>query len=324
MATSTGINEQLVHLFAGGLGGTAGAVATCPLEVLKTRMQSSSFSAMFQQVVEHQAGPSSSSGTCGTFQFSGHHNGVNNDHRRLRTLRLVQLLRQIHQAEGLTGFFKGLGPNLVGVAPSRAIYFCTYSWCKGFWNQWLPADSAYVHIGSAIGAGLSAATATNPVWLVKTRLQLDRGAGNKRMTYSFCIRNVYRESGVRGFYKGVQASYLGIIETVIHFVIYEQLKLRFVGDNDQRRGSDFLRFMMCGATSRLVAALSAYPHEVLRTRLREEGSKYKSLLQTIRLIWREETVWAFYRGLGVHLIRTIPNTAIMMSTYELVVYLCLR
>lgn len=63
--------------------------------------------------------------------------------------------------------------------------------------------------------------------------------------------------------------------------------------------------------------------EVVRTRLREEGTKYQRLGQTMVLIWKEEEWSAFYRGLGVHLIRTIPNTAIMMSIYELVVYLCL-
>lgn len=33
--------DAIIHLLAGGLGGTAGAIATCPLEVVKTRLQSS-------------------------------------------------------------------------------------------------------------------------------------------------------------------------------------------------------------------------------------------------------------------------------------------
>uniref|UniRef100_A0A8C6UHS6 Solute carrier family 25 member 36a n=1 Tax=Neogobius melanostomus TaxID=47308 RepID=A0A8C6UHS6_9GOBI len=33
--------DTLVHLFAGGCGGTVGAILTCPLEVVKTRLQSS-------------------------------------------------------------------------------------------------------------------------------------------------------------------------------------------------------------------------------------------------------------------------------------------
>lgn len=64
--------------------------------------------------------------------------------------------------------------------------------------------------------------------------------------------------------------------------------------------------------------------EVVRTRLREEGNKYRSFLQTLLLVAKEEGVRNLYRGLSTQLIRQIPNTAIMMSTYEAVVYLCSR
>lgn len=61
--------------------------------------------------------------------------------------------------------------------------------------------------------------------------------------------------------------------------------------------------------------------EVIRTRLREEGSKYKYFFQTGRLIAVEEGYAAFYRGLIPQLIRQIPNTAIVLSTFELIIYL---
>ena len=61
--------------------------------------------------------------------------------------------------------------------------------------------------------------------------------------------------------------------------------------------------------------------EVARTRLREEGSKYRSFWQTLGLVAKEEGYRGVYRGLGTQLIRQIPNTAIMMSTYEAAVYL---
>ena len=61
--------------------------------------------------------------------------------------------------------------------------------------------------------------------------------------------------------------------------------------------------------------------EVARTRMRESGTKYKSFWQTLRLVKREEGRVGLYRGLGTQLVRQIPNTAIMMATYELTVYL---
>ena len=61
--------------------------------------------------------------------------------------------------------------------------------------------------------------------------------------------------------------------------------------------------------------------EVARTRLREAGTKYRSFWQTLVVVYREEGRRGLYRGLGTQLVRQIPNTAIMMATYELTVYM---
>ncbi|KHN71331.1 hypothetical protein Tcan_02363 [Toxocara canis] len=46
--------EAFIHFIGGALGGTAGTAITCPLEVVKTRMQSSDYASM-------AGGPSTSS-----------------------------------------------------------------------------------------------------------------------------------------------------------------------------------------------------------------------------------------------------------------------
>lgn len=61
-----------------------------------------------------------------------------------------------------------------------------------------------------------------------------------------------------------------------------------------------------------------------RTRLREEGTKYRSFFQTLSTVMAEEGYRGLYRGLWTQLVRQIPNTAIMMSTYEAVVYILTR
>ena len=159
------------------------------------------------------------------------------------------------------------------------------------------------------------------------------------------IRRIHAEGGLASFWKGLTASWWGISETVIHFVIYEFLKKCLADQQNKKKDSektllDFVGFMACGATSKTCATCVAYPHgkiagchhgwltvhhhcriaEVARTRLRESGSKYKSFWQTLRLVHREEGRHGLYRGLGTQLVRQIPNTAIMMATYELTVY----
>lgn len=58
---------------------------------------------------------------------------------------------------------------------------------------------------------------------------------------------------------------------------------------------DFLEFMMAGAVSKTVASCIAYPHEVARTRLREEGNKYNRFWQTLHTVWKEEGRAGLYR-----------------------------
>ncbi len=58
------------------------------------------------------------------------------------------------------------------------------------------------------------------------------------------------------------ASYYGISETIIQFVVYEYLRQSVVSnrETDKRNKTDFLTFMLCGASAKLVAAVSTYPY----------------------------------------------------------------
>lgn len=285
-------NDTFIHLLAGGTAGTIGAIVTCPLEVIKTRLQSSAKA-----------------------------NLLNVDN-----LSMVKCFKTVVRNEGWRALFKGLGPNLVGNAPSRAIYFSTYSSVKGLLNTSFIdyPEHPVIHMTSAASAGFVSCTATNPIWLVKTRLQLSKESMNVRQ----CMKGIWRTSGFIGFYKGITASYVGISETIVHFVIYEFFKAQIKQKRLENPLSDdkfdkyiFFQYMFASALSKSCACAIAYPHEVARTRLREEGAVYKSFMQTLYLVWREEGPIGLYRGLSIQLLRAIPFTAITMSTYELIVSL---
>ena len=55
--------------------------------------------------------------------------------------------------------------------------------------------------------------------------------------------------------------------------------------------------------------------------MRQKGNEYTKFWPTLRRVYVEEGLAGVYRGLATQLVRQIPNTAIMMATYELVVYL---
>lgn len=74
--------------------------------------------------------------------------------------------------------------------------------------------------------------------------------------------------------------------------------------------------------AKAVASLITYPHEVIRTRLRQPAInnviRYKGLMQTLRLVVAEEGVASLYGGLTAHLFRVVPNAACMFLIYEVV------
>lgn len=55
-----------------------------------------------------------------------------------------------------------------------------------------------------MGAGMINAVTTNPIWVIKTRLQTQTMKGKERrymsIAHSFSV--IYQEEGIKGFYKG--------------------------------------------------------------------------------------------------------------------------
>uniref|UniRef100_A0AC34QIE4 Mitochondrial carrier protein n=1 Tax=Panagrolaimus sp. JU765 TaxID=591449 RepID=A0AC34QIE4_9BILA len=344
--------EALIHFIGGAAGGTAGTALTCPLEVIKTRLQSSKHG--FDQSSTNTNDPGGGKASTSNSMKSAS-NGSSANIRRFvaynqpirpsenvfslfKSFRLSFVVSQrychlstkeaarrgskraifkyisdIVKKEGLPALYKGLIPNLIGVAPSKAVYFYTYSTCKRFWNQTdiLVPNSAMVHMVSAGFAGFVTATAINPVWLVKTRLQLHHGPLKIRE----CISRIYNREGIRGFYKGVTASYVGISETIVQFVCYEYLREKIDNMDWTRENTKFFNFMIAGGIAKFFACIVAYPHEVARTRLREEGGS-RGLWKTFKTLYAENGYRTLYRGLSVQLLRSVPNTAITMGTFH--------
>ena len=140
-------------------------------------------------------------------------------------------MKSIVQTEGITGLWRGLSANVVGVAPARAMYFYTYRKMKTF----IGSDHYTTPFIAAGTAGIATSTFTCPIWLIKTRIQLQSQANppsnavndpilRNYTGYSDCIQRVYREEGIRGFYKGLSASYWNVFEGAFQFMLYERMK----------------------------------------------------------------------------------------------------
>ena len=308
------------------LGGIASAVVTAPLDVIKTRLQSDFY--QNQIAASRRTQGSSPTGTLSLPRSA-----------LLHFRETFQILFSVGRLEGGRALFRGLGPNLVGVVPAKAISFYAYGNGKRIISENFNhgKEAAWVHLCAAASAGMITGAATNPLWVVKTRLQLDKsnaaksGIGSSRVyKNSFnCISQILQEEGIRGFYRGLSASFLGVSEITLQWVLYEQMKLyikkressvvasgKDLSNWDQFRG--WSEKVGAAGGAKLLAAIVTYPHEVVRTRLRqpplEKGRrKYTGLAQCFRTVWKEEGMASFYGGLTPHLLRTVPSAAIMFG-----------
>ena len=302
------------------------ATLTSPLDVLKTRLQSDFYQHQLEVSRRAKGIPPPSALSIPRSAL-------------LHFNETFQILFSVHRIEGWKALFKGLGPNLIGVVPARAINFYTYGNGKRVISERFNhgQETAWVHLTAAATAGVVTGTATNPIWLIKTRLQLDKSRAektNSHMTRQYknsldCVMQTVRNEGIRGLYRGLSASYLGVTESTLQWVLYEQMKL-YLRHREERlvaSGRDPTAWdqtlswggrIGAAGTAKFFAAMVTYPHEVIRTRLRQaplqDGRlKYTGIMQCFRTIWKEEGMASLYGGLTPHMLRVVPSAAIMFG-----------
>jgi len=264
--------QGLCNLAAGGIAGAVASAITCPLEVVKTQLQA-------RANVGFVGGP-------------------------------MAMASKIVAQQGAKGLYSGLSLSLIGIIPTRSCYFWAYGASKSALTSVI-GDCPVTHMLSAVAAGGLSSTVTCPLWMIKTRMQL-QGTSMAETTKAIVAQN-----GVKGLYRGLKASYWGLSEGALQFLLYEKVKTAFRESNN---GEDLttLQYLIAAGGTKGVASIATYPHEVVRTRMREaSGSRYQSMLQSIALIAKEEGRKGLYSGIGPHLMRVVPNTAIMFMSFEL-------
>ncbi|KAH7337187.1 mitochondrial NAD transporter [Rhizoctonia solani] len=278
--------------------GLVSSVVTCPLDVIKTKLQA--------QSIAH-----------GSHGYLG----------------IRDTIASILRNQGLRGLYRGLGPTVLGYLPTWAIYFSVYDETKKRLGDNEYGDSSAqdgrlgkrqawaTHIISAMTAGASGTIATSPLWVIKTRFMTQpQDELQYRHTWD-AFRTIYRS-------EGLFPSLLGVTHVAVQFPLYEQLKHWFA----DRRGITTVQLssgtiLLCSALSKMTASIATYPHEVIRTRLQIQRNPhsgaltdtrtYRGFVQTTIRIVRREGWRGLYKGLSINLIRTVPNAAVTLVTYEL-------
>ncbi len=150
---------------------------------------------------------------------------------------------------------------------------------------------------------------TNPIWVLKTNLQL-----NESTNLVENIRNIYGHRGLIGFWKGILPSMFGVCQASIHFMIYEDIKHRL-----QDRNGRFMTPMETVANTIFCKSVSVsvtYPYQVMRTRLQHIDGESQRLVPLFKSVWRQKGLRGFYAGISINITRIMPHTCITFLVFE--------
>ncbi|PQP96669.1 hypothetical protein Pyn_39379 [Prunus yedoensis var. nudiflora] len=311
------VRDGICHAGAGAAAGAMAATFVCPLDVIKTRLQ------------VHGMPP-------------GQRGSI-----------IITSLQNILKTEGLKGMYRGLSPTILAYFQtgqctsqfmnnskayfSRMVGFLNVAYSKICVGLLMISYETHIDgsseltIGAnmiaAAGAGAATAITTNPLWVVKTRLQTQgmRPGVIPYKSMRSAFTRIATEEGMRGLYSGILPSLAGISHVAIQFPAYEKIK-SFMAKRDNTTVDKLNpgNVAIASSISKVIASVITYPHEVVRSRLQEQGqarhieAQYAGVIDCTKKVFQKEGLRGFYNGCATNLLRTTPSAVITFTSYEMI------
>ncbi|KAK9131232.1 hypothetical protein Sjap_011719 [Stephania japonica] len=251
------------------------------------------------------------------------------------SLGVYQSLKKLFKNEGIRGFYRGNGASVLRIVPYAALHFMTYEeyrcWILNNYPSLGSGPSIDLLAGSA--AGGTAVLCTYPLDLARTKLAYQvtgkrTSFGNGISIHTQTAYNglkdvfmkVYKEGGVRGLYRGVGPTLVGILPYAgLKFYVYEELKRRVP---EEHQKSVILR-LSCGAVAGLFGQTFTYPLDVVRRQMQvqsmqssTQGGGYSSTMEGLISITRNQGYRQLFAGLSINYMKIVPSVAIGFTAYD--------
>ncbi|CAK9117165.1 unnamed protein product [Durusdinium trenchii] len=216
------------------------------------------------------------------------------------------VLSTLH-SEGPRGFFRGVCANVAGSTLSWGLQMPLYQHFKAIAYKESKEILAAKDSACSLAAGLATNVVVHPVFLIKTRLQLQRGqAGYRGILHA--VTTIAGEEGLQGFYRGFVPSLMLSSHGAILLVAYDRFKNKFDS------------VLLASGSAKVFATVATYPLQVIRSVMQQRPTggtfEYSNIFRTGQLLWQRNGVTAFYRGILPQMMRTVPQSMAFFSIYE--------
>ncbi|KAL9604766.1 MAG: hypothetical protein Q9219_000214 [cf. Caloplaca sp. 3 TL-2023] len=279
--------ESVHHFALGSVAGAIGAFVVYPIDLVKTRMQNQRSKRVGEVLYKNS----------------------------------IDCAKKVVRNEGFKGLYSGVLPQLVGVAPEKAIKLTVNDLIRGQFTDKATNKIWWPHELLAGGsAGACQVIFTNPLEIVKIRLQVQgemaKHADVPRRSAMWIVKNL----GLVGLYKGASACLLRDVPfSAIYFPGYNHLKRDLFGESPSKK-LGIIQLLTAGAIAGMPAAYLTTPCDVIKTRLQVEARKgetgYTSLRHCAATVYREEGFRAFFKGGPARVLRSSPQFGFTLAAYE--------
>ncbi|SCU92372.1 LAFA_0F09912g1_1 [Lachancea sp. 'fantastica'] len=199
-----------------------------------------------------------------------------------------------------------------------------------------PAAQKVSKTGSFLAGGMAACiavTVTNPIELVKTRMQLqgEMTADAKRIYKNplQALAMIFKNEGIRGLQKGLSCAYIyqiGLNGSRLGFYepIRSLLNRTFYPGQDPHKVQNVAVNVTSGATSGIIGAIMGSPLFLIKTRMQSYSSAvqigqqthYTSIANGLSTIFRAEGFKGLFRGVDAAILRTGAGSSVQLPIYN--------
>ena len=160
-------------------------------------------------------------------------------------------------------------------------------------------------------AGITSTVAGYPLDLIKFRLQISPSSKIRD-----CVRDIYRQGGLRAFLRGVWSPALGNIP--INALIFASNGVCNKYLERREEMGDSAKIYVSGCIAGFVSLIAFVPTELIKIRIQDQhGSEGKDIYREVtRDIYRKAGLMGFYRGFWPQFWRDVPTYGIYFLSYN--------